>query len=118
MSKEQSDIFVKNFKEETLPKMSNTMKIVNNFFLSLGKCFTIEALIQFFGLESQDNLPTKHTPPSNIREMEKEEIKKYSEDVLDEFINQFLLDMPADGDADDFVRNYSLCLLQYFFYIM
>ena len=85
------------------------------FFLSLGKCFTIEALNQFFGLESQDSQPTKHTPPSNIREMEKEEIKKYCEDVLDEFINQFLLDLQADGDADDFVRNYSLCLLQYYF---
>ena len=32
-------------------------------FLSLGKCFTIEALIQFFGLESQDSPPTKHTQP-------------------------------------------------------
>ena len=80
-----------------------------HFFLSLGKCCTIEALNQFFGLESQDSQPTKHTPPPNVREMEKEEIKKYCEDVLDEFINQFLLDLPADGDADDFVRNYSLC---------
>lgn len=49
--------------------------------------------------------------------MEKEEfeIRKYCEDVLDEFINQFLLDLLANGDADDFVRNYSLCLLQYNF---
>ena len=61
------------------------------FLLSLGKCFTIEALIQFFGLESQDSQPTKHTPPSNIKKMEKQEIEKYCEDVLDEFINQFLL---------------------------
>ena len=61
------------------------------FFLSLGKGFTIEAL------------------------MEKKEIEKYCEDGLDEFINQFLPDMPTDGNADDFVRNYSLCLLHYYF---
>ena len=85
------------------------------FFLSLGKCFTIEALIQFFGLESQDSQPTKHTPPSNIKKMEKQEIEKYCEDVLDEFIYQFLPDTPNDGNADDFVRNYSLCLLHYYF---
>ena len=46
--------------------------------------------------------------------MEKEEIEKYCEDVPDEFINQFLLDLPANG-ADGFVRNYSLYLLQYYF---
>ncbi|CAB4015265.1 Hypothetical predicted protein [Paramuricea clavata] len=97
--------------------MLNTMKIVSNSFLVWGKCFTIEALIQFFGMENQDDHPTKHKPPSNINEMGREEIEKYYEDVLDEFINQFLLANMTGGDSDenDFVNNYSICLLQYFF---
>lgn len=68
-------------------------------------------------MENQDDHPTKHKPPSNINEMGREEIEKYYEDVLDEFINQFLLPnmTGSDSDENDFVNNYSICLLQYFF---
>ena len=44
-------------------------------FFCLGKCFTIEALIQFFGLESQDSQPTKHTPPSNIKKWKNKKLR-------------------------------------------
>ena len=59
------------------------------------------------------NIPS--TPTIQRKRDGKEEIKKHCKDVVDEFINQFLLDLPADGDAYDFVRNHSLCLLQYYF---
>ena len=87
------------------------------FFLSMGKCFAIEALMQFFGMEDQDGQPTKHTPPDKVKEMGREEIEKYFEDVLNKFVDQFLLGKVTDNDSDnqDFVRNYSICLLQYFF---
>ena len=87
------------------------------FFVSLGKCFAVEALMQFFGMEEQDGNPIKHRPPQKVEEMEKEEIEKYFEVVLNEFIDEFLLGKVTDNDSDnnDFVRNYSICLLQYFF---
>ena len=87
------------------------------FFLSLGKYFAIEALMQFFGMEEQDGNPIKHRPPQKVEEMEKEEIEKYFEVVMNEFIDEFLLGKVADNDSDDndFVRNYSICLVQYFF---
>ena len=90
------------------------------FFLSLGKCFAIEALMQFFGMEDQDGQPTKHTLPEKVKEMGREELEKYFEDVLNKFVDQFLLGKVTDNDSDnqDFVRNYSICLLQYFLYCM
>ena len=87
------------------------------FFLSLGKYFAIEALMQFFSMEEQDGNPIKHRPPQKVEEMEKEEIEKYFEVVINEFIDEFLLGKVTDNDSDnnDFVRNYSICLVQYFF---
>ena len=67
-----------------------------------------------------DGQPTKHTPPDKVKEMGREEIEKYFEDVLNKFMDQFLLGKVTDNDSDnqDFVRNYSICLLQYFFILL
>ena len=46
--------------------------------------------------------------------------KSYYHSVLDKFIDEFLtptpnIDVEGSSDNDDFVRNYSMCLLVYFF---
>ncbi|KAJ7373248.1 hypothetical protein OS493_012837 [Desmophyllum pertusum] len=87
-------------------------------FLSTGKCFAVQALVKFFNMESKDGRPTRNRPPNNI----------YNS-VLDKFIDEYLImptpstvpqieDEPDTSDEQDFVRNCSLCLLQYFFLIL
>lgn len=93
-------------------------------FLTVGRCFTVLALVHFFNMENKDGRPTKNRPPYYMLEVgdTKEE---YYLSVLDRFINEFLLlPTPELGDEDDqcsshggvdFVKNYSLCLFKYFF---
>lgn len=89
-------------------------------FLTLGKCFTVEALVQFFGMDNKDGRTTRNRPPYYILDVGDNKIQYY-DSVLDKFISEFLLNAPANDneescpDDQDYVRNYSLCLLKYFF---
>ena len=96
-------------------------------FLSIGKCFTVEALLEFFGMESKEDHIKRNRPPYYILEVDDNK-KKYYDSVLDKFVDQFLINSPNDNDDDnddddeessptnnDFVTNYSLCLLKYYF---
>ena len=93
-------------------------------FISVGRSFTIEALIQFFNMENKDGRPTKNRPPYHILDVGDHK-RQYFHSVLDKFIDHFLL-LPSpvpNGDEDfnpeeDFVSNYSLCLLKYFFILV
>lgn len=38
-------------------------------FLTLGQCFTVEALVQFFGMESKDSRITKNRPPYHLLDL-------------------------------------------------
>ena len=93
-------------------------------FLSIGRCFTIEALLNFFNMETTVGHPTRNRPPYHVLDVGDNK-KVYYESVLDKFIDEFLIipatDTQADAeeecscDDDDFIRNYSMCLLKYFF---
>ena len=88
-------------------------------FLTVGKCFTVEALMQFFGMETKDGRITRNRPPYYILDVGNNK-RQYYDSVLDKFIDQFLItpstnDEESSPDNQDFVRNYSLCLLQYYF---
>lgn len=93
-------------------------------FLSIGKCFTMEALLEFFRMESKEDRIKRNRPPYYILEVDDNK-KKYYDSVLDKSVDQFLINSPNDNDDDDdeessptnndFVRNYSLCLLKYYF---
>lgn len=89
-------------------------------FLSIGKGFAVEALLEFFGMESKEDRIKRNRPPYYILEVDDK--KKYYDSVLDKFVDQFLFNSPNDNYDDDeessptsndFVRNYSLCLLKY-----
>ena len=93
-------------------------------FLSIGKCFTMEALLEFFRMESKEDRIKRNRPPYYILEVDDNK-KKYYDSVLDKFVDQFLINSPNDNDDDndeessptnnDFVTNYSLCLLKHYF---
>ena len=86
-------------------------------FLTLGKCFTVEALVQFFGMETKDGHITRNRPPYYILDVG-ENKRQYYDSVLDKFIDQFLITPPINDheeSSQDFVNNYSVCLLKYYF---
>ena len=90
-------------------------------FLSIGRCYTVEALVDFFNMETPDGHPTKNRPPYHVLDVgdNKEE---YFESILEKFIDKYLITPAPETQAnaeeecdDDFIRNYSVCLLKYFF---
>ena len=92
-------------------------------FLSLGRCFAIEALIKFFDMVDQNGQPTKNRPPYYILEVGNNK-QVYYHSVLDKFMDQFLLQPTQDpvehdlSNDEDFVFNYSICILKYFFLLL
>lgn len=92
-------------------------------FLSIGRCYTVEALLKFFDMVDQNCQPTKNRPPYYILEVGNNK-QVYYHSVLDKFIDQFLLQPtqePVEHDSstdEDFVHNYSMCILKYFFLLL
>ena len=85
-----------------------------------GLCYTIEALIEFFQMQSQEAQPTKHIPPSH--NIHVEDKKKYFDETLNEFVGKYLLPLEEpeplpSNEQQDSVMNYSLSLLRYYFII-
>ena len=69
-------------------------------------------------METTDARPTRNRPPYHVLDVEDNK-KGYYHSVLDKFIDEFLIISAHDidegsSDDDDFVRNYSMCLLKYF----
>ena len=88
-------------------------------FLSISRCFTIEALLNFLNMETMDDCPTRNRPPYHVLDVGDNK-RSYYHHVLDKFIDEFLtpcpnIDEQGSSDNDDFVRNYSMCLPKYFF---
>ena len=59
-------------------------------FVSTGKCFVVEALIQFFNMESKDGQPTQNKPPYHILEFGDNKTLYYNT-VLDKFLDEYLI---------------------------
>ncbi|XP_028418118.1 uncharacterized protein LOC114543248 [Dendronephthya gigantea] len=91
-------------------------------FYSVGKCFVIEALLEFFQMDD-----TKHKPaangPHSVHVLQEEYRKSYIVQVLDKFIDEFLFiddedvyDEDEDGDniEDDGVWSYGINIIKCF----
>ena len=46
------------------------------FFLVLGKCYTIEPLVHFLGMVYKDDLPTKYKPQTNPQDFDVNDCKQ------------------------------------------
>lgn len=94
--------------------------------MSVSKGFLIEALLEFFEMENTNGEIVKNRPPYHDLD-EGDNKKKYFHSVLDKFIDEFFL-LPhfkfcdphilPSPENEDFVRNYSLCLLKYYFILL
>ena len=93
--------------------------------MSIGNCFLVEALLEFFGMENDTDNPKENNPlpEDNFSEEEK---KNHLMTVLDKFLDVyifhttacdddgFLDDNTLDDDTPDGIFNYSVNLLRSF----
>ena len=79
--------------------------------------------MQFFMMQSKDDQPTKNIPSfhSIHDDNVNDDRKKYFDEVLEKFLDMFLLckeaGSPSADEQENGVMNYSLSLLRYFFVI-
>ena len=88
-------------------------------FLTIGLCFTIEALTEFFQMTAKEAHPAANIPPfHNIHVGDNR--KQYFERVLNQFVSKFLFpkESTSSGTTQDWIMNYSLSLLQYYFLLI
>lgn len=100
------------------------------FFLLVGKCYVVKALLNFFNMSTVSDPPRKNNPCYRLMSVEKQR-SAYWDEMLDKFINEHLItpglvsvegsirhdDIPTDSsnESPDLGREYSLLLLKYYF---
>ena len=107
--------------------MTADVKHVENcekLFLSVGRCFTVEALLQFFDMDTEEDRPRKNCPPYHLL-YGADNKRQYLDATLSAFIDEHLLPLNnlhsgevQPNPGHDYIRNYSLCILKYFFILM
>lgn len=91
-------------------------------FISVGRAYTVAALLQFFQIETTEGSPKCNIPPHDVLHGDGDK-ELYFNTVLDKFVEEYLIPTPdanvphpvADQQSTDLVKEYSLCLLRYFF---
>lgn len=105
-------------------------------FISVGRCYTVAALLDFFSMDTVHDRPSRNRPPQQHLLVEQTCKQEYYDQTLNKFIDEYLGPAvtehnitesetsvtelngnPEDSNENDFVRNYSIQLLQYFFLI-
>ncbi len=71
-----------NRKNVTPEKVANSYEGSEQFLLSVGKAYILEAAMEFWGLQNVNDSPTKHVPPPGILHKTKEMKLEY----VDEFV--------------------------------
>ena len=91
-------------------------------FITVGRAYTVAALLQFFGIETIDDSPNHNFLPNDVIHGDGDK-KLYFDNALDKFVSEYLmpsshaidLDQSLDNQQLDLVREYSFCLLRLFF---
>ena len=92
-------------------------------FISIGRRYLIEALLQFFGMDTVDGTPERNDPLLRS-DASCEEQKTYIEEPLGNFIDNYILENLSEDDSDDDsagedrVMNYSINLLRSFMILL
>ena len=86
-------------------------------FMSVGRCYLVEALLDFFGMATVDGTPERNNPFLSSA-ASCEEKKNHLEATLERFVAQYIVqDLSLDDgdqDGEDDVLNYSINLLKSF----
>ena len=70
--------------------MTKSYEGSEQFLLSIEKAYILEAAMEFWGLQSVTDTPTKHVPPPGIIHMEKETELEYFNRVVGAFVDEFV----------------------------
>ena len=91
-----------NRRNVTPEKVTKSFQGTEDFFVSVGKAYLLEAAMEFFGMDDLDDTPTKHVPPAGILHLSKASKKTYFDDVIGSFVDEFVM---ADPDQDAVMEN-------------
>ena len=92
-------------------------------FLSVGRAYAVAAFLQFFGMSALDDSPSHNIPPYDVVQGNGDQ-KLYFDTILNKFVEEYLMPTTHDADSDheepddqqpDRVREYSICLVRFFF---
>ena len=95
-------------------------------FISVGRTYTVAALMQFFGMETIHDSPNCNIPPDDVQQGNGDK-KLYFDTIMNKFVSEYIMpyqhapdcDQPAEQQQPaDLVREYSLCLLRLFFILV
>lgn len=87
-----------NRRNVTPEKVTKSYEGSEQFLLSVGKAYILEAAMEFWGLQSVTDIPTKHVPLPGIIHMEKETKLEYFNRVVGAFVDEFVT---PDPDKED-----------------
>ena len=105
---------LKYFREKYNRKNCTPSKVLDSYegseelLINMGKAYIVVAALDFFGMKNLDDKPTIHAFPPNLVHKSVEEKRIYFDEVLQEFIDKYILQKGVN-DADDHVKNYALC---------
>jgi hypothetical protein len=83
-----------NRKNVTPEKVANSYEGSEQFLLSVGKVYILEAAMKFWGLQNLTDCPSKHVPPPGIVHMTKEKKLDYFNKVIGAFVDEFVTPDP------------------------
>ena len=66
-------------------QISNTFEDCEQLSFSIGKCYVLEALMEFFGMADERQIPTKNAPNS----FDEEQKDVYLLTVVEKFLDEF-----------------------------
>jgi hypothetical protein len=91
-----------NRRNVTPEKVTNSYEGSEQFLLSVGKAYILEAAMEFWGLQSVTDSPTKYVPPPGIIHMGEDSKLEYFNRVVGAFVDEFVT---PDPDKEDLIAH-------------
>lgn len=84
------------FRNVTPEKVSRSYEGCEKFILTVGKVYTLEAALTFWGMQNLEDKPTKHIPPQGIIHMTKQVKLEYFNKVIGKFVDEYVTPNPEN----------------------
>jgi hypothetical protein len=103
-----------------VPYANEITEECDQLFTSVGCSYTVAAILEFFEMETTEDKPVCIMPPYSVVSGHGDK-KAYFNHVMDKFVEEYLLPTTTNDDElmsdeqTDLVKEYSLCLLRYYF---
>lgn len=115
-----------NRRNVTPEKVTRSFEGSEQFLLTVGKAYLLEAAMTFWGMEELNGHPTQHVPLPGITNKTKGKKLEYFDEVIGEFVDEFVVPNPDKeysscqtdiNEENDRVRfGYSIFIYSYSMY--